>query len=104
MPTKDNFTTGLLTGTQAGFVARPAITLKGTPAAAGTGDYTVNLSIEALMPFGESSSDLYYKGTQIDLLRFSRPGVAVNPATCASPKPHLIGKPLILQVNDCRLV
>src|SRR5262245_27149901 len=24
--------------------------------------------------------------------------------TCASPKPHLIGKQLILQINDCRLV
>ena len=23
---------------------------------------------------------------------------------CASPKPHLIGKQLILQINDCRLV
>ena len=25
-------------------------------------------------------------------------------SSCGSPKPHLIGKQLILQINDCRLV
>jgi hypothetical protein len=25
-------------------------------------------------------------------------------SSCASPKPHLIGRQLILQINDCRLV
>src|SRR5262252_9958342 len=30
--------------------------------------------------------------------------ISKAPPTCASPKPHLIGKQLILQINDCRLV
>ena len=79
-PTAADFTAGLLTSTQTGLIARPAIEMVKAVAGAKPGDYIVDLRIEALMPFGESSADLLYKGTPIDLLRFSRPGVAVGPA------------------------
>jgi hypothetical protein len=80
-PVAADFTAGLLTSPQTNFTARPAISLVQATAGAKAGDYTVDLSIEALMPFGDSSADLFYKGTQIDLLRFSRPGVGVSPAS-----------------------
>jgi hypothetical protein len=80
VPSAADFTAGLLTSAQTGLIARPAIEMVKALAGAKPGDYTVDLRIEALMPFGESNADLLYKGTTIDLLRFSRPGVAVGPA------------------------
>jgi hypothetical protein len=80
-PVDGDFTTGLLTSSQPNFTARPSVTAEILPQASKGGDYTVELSIEALMPFGDSSADLFYKNTEIDLLRFSRPGVSVSPST-----------------------
>jgi hypothetical protein len=79
-PTQADFTAGPLSSPQPTFIARPTIDLVRTVAGSKTSDYIVDLSIEAMMPFGESSADLLYRGTQIDFLRFSRPGVAATPA------------------------
>jgi hypothetical protein len=78
-PEAADFATGLLSSPQPNFTARPTINLVRTVGGVKTGDFIVDFSIEGLMPFGESSADLFYKGTQIDLLRFSRPGVGVSP-------------------------
>jgi hypothetical protein len=99
VPTAADFTTGLLTSTQGGLIARPAIEMIKAVAGGKPGDYTVDLRIEALMPFGESNADLLYKGTSIDLLRFSRPGVAVGPAdgtTIIARQPN----PLLLVLDN----
>ena len=98
-PTAADFTAGLLTSAQTGLIARPAIEMVKSVAGSKSGDYTVDLRIEALMPFGESSADLLYRGTTIDLLRFSRPGVAVGPAngtTIIARQPN----PLLLVLDN----
>jgi hypothetical protein len=99
MPDPADFAAGLLTSTQANFVARPAITVQSQVAGATKGDFIVNLNIEGLMPFGESSTDLLYKGTQMDLLRFSRPGVGVGPASGTTFEAQQPG-PLLLVLDN----
>jgi len=99
VPTAADFTAGLLTSGQTGLIARPAIEMVKAVAVGKPGDYTVDLRIEALMPFGESNADLLYKGTTIGLLRFSRPGVAVGPAdgtTIIARQPN----PLLLVLDN----
>jgi len=80
-PEAADFTAGLLVSQQPNFTAQPTIVLLGAAPGIKNGDYAVELSVEALMPFGESSLPLFYQGTQVDLLRFSRPGVGVSPAS-----------------------
>ena len=78
-PEAGDFAAGLLSTPQPNLTARPTINMVRTVGGPKPGDFIVDFSIEGLMPFGESSADLFYKGTQIDLLRFSRPGVGISP-------------------------
>jgi len=82
-PEATDFAAGLLISQIPNLIAQPKIELTDVVPTRG-GDYTVDLKIEALMPFGESSVPLLYQGAQIDLLRFLRPGVTVSPADGAT--------------------
>jgi len=43
-------------------------------------DWEVELKIQDLVPFGESSTPLFYQGRQVEVLRFSKTGLIVRPA------------------------
>lgn len=70
----------LTSAQQPGLLVRPVVTLVGKPSAVDGGDYQAELKIGGLIVFGESSAPLLHKGRQVELLRFSRPGLVVKPS------------------------
>lgn len=90
-PQASDFEVGPLSSTQQpGLLVRPVATLVGVtlvgkptavdgkPPAVDGADYQVDLKIGGLIAFGESSAPLLHKGRQVELLRFSRPGLVVK--------------------------
>ncbi len=69
----------LASAQQPGLLVRPVVTLVGKPSAV-DGDYQAEVTISGLIAFGESSAPLLHKGRQVELLRFSRPGLVVKPS------------------------
>ena len=57
---------------------RPIVNLVSTRALGG--DWEVELKIQDLVPFGESTTPLFYQGRQVEVLRFSKTGLIVRPA------------------------
>ena len=79
-PVAGDLETGLLTSTlQPTFLVRPSVTLLAEPAPAKAGEFLTQLKIEGLVVFGESSAPLLYKGRQVEVLRFSKPGLVAKP-------------------------
>jgi hypothetical protein len=79
-PAPGDLEAGLLSSnTQPTFLVRPTVTLHGKPAAGKTGEYLTTLKIDGLAAFGESSAPLLYKGKQVEVLRFSKPGLIAKP-------------------------
>jgi hypothetical protein len=60
-------------------LVRPSAKLISSSVADG-GDYAADLEIRGLIVFGESSAALLHKGRQVELLRFSRPGLVAKPS------------------------
>ncbi len=79
-PVAGDLETGLLTSTlQPTFLARPSVTLLAEPVPAKAGEFLTQLKIDGLVAFGESSTPLLYKGRQVEVLRFSKPGLVAKP-------------------------
>ncbi len=64
---------------QPALLVRPSVKLL-TSSAVDGGDYAADLEIKGLIVFGESTAALLHKGRQIELLRFSRPGLVAKPS------------------------
>ena len=84
-PEKDEIEAGMLTSAQhPGLLIRPQVTFISTTPSEATGksrEFLTELTIGGLVPFGESSAPLEYKGRQVEVLRFSKPGLIARPAT-----------------------
>jgi len=79
-PVAGDLETGLLTSTlQPTFLVRPSVTLLADPVPAKAGEFLTQLKINGLVLFGESSASLLYKGRQVEVLRFSKPGLVAKP-------------------------
>jgi hypothetical protein len=79
-PVAGDLETGLLiASSQPTFLVRPGVTLVGDPVAAESGEYLTQLRIDGLVVFGDSSAPLLYKGRQVEVLRFSKPGLVAKP-------------------------
>ncbi|HEX7286537.1 MAG TPA: hypothetical protein VF532_10160, partial [Candidatus Angelobacter sp.] len=79
-PVQSDLETGLLTSTQfPKLQVRPSVTLVGDAEPGKAGEFLVQLKIGGLVAFGDSSTPLLYKGRQVELLRFSKPGLFAKP-------------------------
>jgi hypothetical protein len=79
-PATGDLEAGLLTSNlQPNFLVRPKVTLLAQSKTDKPNEYIVTLQIEGLAVFGESSAPLLYKGRQVELLRFSKPGLVAKP-------------------------
>jgi hypothetical protein len=79
-PVAGDLETGLLASTlQPTFLVRPSVTLLAEPVPAKAGEFLTQLKIDGLVAFGESTTPLLYKGRQVEVLRFSKPGLVAKP-------------------------
>lgn len=79
-PAVGDLETGLLVSTlQPTFLVRPSVTLLGEPVPGKPGEFLTELKIDGLVAFGESSAPLLYKGRQVEVLRFFKPGLIAKP-------------------------
>ncbi|KQU75582.1 hypothetical protein ASE08_07520 [Rhizobacter sp. Root16D2] len=87
-PSNEDLSTGLLVAAgQPGLVVRPGVVLLDKERVTATkGDFAVTLRVTGLFAFGESSASLLYKGRQVEVLRFSKVGLALK---AANPPPYI---------------
>ncbi|NKI92200.1 hypothetical protein [Rhizobacter sp. SG703] len=87
-PSSADLSTGLLVAAgQPGLVVRPEVALLDKERVKDTrSDYAVTLRVTGLFAFGESSAPLFYKGRQVEVLRFSKAGLVLR---AANPSPHV---------------
>jgi hypothetical protein len=79
-PAIGDLETGLLVSTlQPSFLVRPSVTLLAEPVPGKAGEFLTELKIDGLVAFGESSAPLLYKGRQVEVLRFFKPGLIAKP-------------------------
>jgi len=69
----------LVSAQQPSLLVRPTVTLLDEPVAGKTGEFLTALKIDGLVAFGESTAPLLYKGKQVEMLRFSKPGLIAKP-------------------------
>ncbi len=60
-------------------VALPSLKLQGDPQQTGVGEFQTTFKIGGLGFFGDGDIPLLYKGRQVEILRFSKPGLIVKP-------------------------
>jgi len=79
-PSSEELSAGLLTSTsQANQVSRPEVVLLDKELVKGTqGDYVATIRVKGIVGFGESSAPLFYRGRQVEVLRFSKVGLALR--------------------------
>ena len=82
-PRPSDIEAGLLTSAQQpNLLQRPSVALGAVTGVPNKpGEFSVELTIRGIVTFGESSAPVLYKGKQIESLRFSKPGLAVKPAS-----------------------
>lgn len=81
-PATGELETGLLTSaSQPTFLVRPSVIVlsESAPLSSKPGEFLVQLKIDGLVAFGDSSTPLLYKGRQVEILRFSKPGLIAKP-------------------------
>jgi hypothetical protein len=77
--TSDIVAGDVVSTTQPGIVVHPDLTFDDELQSRDSG-YLAKLHVKNLIAFGESNVPLLYKGRQIELLRFSKPGLVAKPA------------------------
>lgn len=88
---QDDLEAGLLNiASQPSLLIRPSVTLVGNPVVQGK-DFLTTLTVSGLAPFGDSTAPLLFKGKQVELLRFSKPGLLAKPP---------VGDAFIVREND----
>lgn len=79
-PVLADFSSGLVTNDeQPNLVSRPSIDFAAKPSKTEDRAYVVDLLVGGLFAFGQSSVPLLHKGTLVETLRVSRPGLVVKP-------------------------
>jgi hypothetical protein len=83
-PAEGDLEAGLLTSVQhPSLLIRPQVTIISTAPSDKTDktrEFPTELTVDGLVPFGESSAPLLYKGRQVEMLRFSKPGLIARAA------------------------
>ena len=69
----------LVSAQQPSLLVRPTVTLLDDPVPGKSGEFLTTLKIGGLLAFGESTAPLLYKGKQVEVLRFSKPGLIAKP-------------------------
>ena len=84
-PAEGDLEVGMLTSVQQpNVLIRPTVTFISTTASDKTDktpDFLTKLTFHGLVPFGDSSAPLLYKGRQVKVLHFSKPGLIARPST-----------------------
>jgi hypothetical protein len=78
-PENGDLEAGLLTSTQQpSLLIRPAVAVVGAPVTQGK-DFLTTIKVTSLAAFGDTTAPLLYKGKQVEILRFSKPGLLAKP-------------------------
>jgi hypothetical protein len=78
-PENGDLEAGLLTSTQQpSLLIRPSVVVVGAPIAQGK-DFLTTIKVNDLAAFGDTTAPLLYKGKQVEILRFSKPGLLAKP-------------------------